>query len=423
MSLRIGCIADDFTGGTDIALMLARGGMQVVQLIGVPKPGDVPADADAVVVALKSRTSPVGEAVSQSLLAAEALLTAGAEQFIFKYCSTFDSTDAGNIGPVAEALLERLGGAIATVCPAFPANGRTVYRGHLFVGDALLSDSPMRDHPLTPMRDANLVRVLARQTRLPVGLIAFDTVAAGPAAIRARLDALAAAGTRFAVVDALTDGDLEALAEASAGLALMTGGAGIALGVQQVLRRHGRLSTGSQPTGFRMPAGGSAILAGSCSPRTREQVALALEAGIPGLRLSPRSLLGGGQSVEGVLDWAASQPPDRPILVYSSAGPEEIAGIQSELGQERAATLVENTLAEIARRLVDRGVNRLVVAGGETSGAVVARLGVSALDIGAEIDPGVPWTRVRGGGELVLALKSGNFGAPDFFVKAWDLLT
>ncbi|MFK8254147.1 3-oxo-tetronate kinase [Ancylobacter terrae] len=423
----IGCIADDSTGATDIALTLARGGMRTVQVIGVPDPDAVPRDADAVVVALKSRTSPAAEAVAQSLQSARALRAAGARQIIFKYCSTFDSTDAGNIGPVAEALLAELGGAIATVCPAFPANGRTVYRGHLFVGDRLLSDSPMRDHPLTPMRDADLRRVLARQTGLAIDLVGYETVAAGAAAIRARLEALAQAGVRLAVVDALTDAHLEALAAASADLPLLTGASGIALGLPANFRRQGLLPDRSEEGGFTAHAGRAAILAGSCSARTREQVAAALAAGIPALRLETRELVDGRQTAETVLGWAATQPADRPILVYSSADPAEIAAVQAEFGRERAATLVEDTLAAVARGLVERGVSRLLVAGGETSGAVVAGLGVRALDIGPEIDTGVPWTRVRAGTGasegLALALKSGNFGAPDFFLKAWSVLS
>lgn len=425
MAPLIGCIADDSTGATDIALTLARGGMRVVQLIGPPAPGDVPQDADAVVVALKSRTSPPAEAIAQSLESARALLKAGARQVIFKYCSTFDSTDDGNIGPVAEALLAALGGSIATVCPAFPANGRTVYRGHLFVGDRLLSESPMRDHPLTPMRDSDLVRVLGRQTALPVGLVGYETVVSGAAAIRARLDELAASGVRLAVVDALTDAHLEALAAASAELPLLTGASGVAIGLPETFRKRGLLPMRKPNDGFTVPEGRAAILAGSCSARTREQVAVALKAGIPSLRLETREIAAGRQSAAMVLDWALGQTTERPILVYSSAEPAEIAAAQSEFGREHAATLIEDTLAEVARGLVTAGTTRLMVAGGETSGAVVAGLGVRALDIGPEIDPGVPWTRARddAGAGLALALKSGNFGAPDFFLKAWSLLS
>ncbi|HSI41400.1 MAG TPA: 3-oxo-tetronate kinase [Xanthobacteraceae bacterium] len=426
MALLIGCIADDFTGATDIALTLARGGVRVVQLIGVPEAGAVPPDADAVVVALKSRTSPPAQAVAQSLQAVRVLQAAGAGQIIFKYCSTFDSTDEGNIGPVAEALLAELGGAIATVCPAFPANGRTVYRGHLFVGDRLLSESPMRDHPLTPMRDSDLVRVLGRQTALKVGLVGHEAVAAGPAAIRAGLEALASSGVRLAVVDALADADLEALAAASAELPLLTGASGVAIGLPAAWRRCGLLPERREPGRMVARPGRSAILAGSCSARTREQVAAAVAAGLPTLGLETRELVAGRQSAGSVLEWAARQSPERPILVYSSAEPAEIAAVQQEFGRESAAALVEATLADIARGLIATGVTRLLVAGGETSGAVVAALGVRSLDIGPEIDPGVPWTQVRVGDRasegLMLALKSGNFGAPDFFLKAWSLL-
>ena len=203
MAILLGCIADDFTGATDLAATLARGGMRTVQVIGVPADAASLPDADAVVVALKSRTAPKSRAITQSMDSANALLGAGARQLFFKYCSTFDSTDAGNIGPVTEALLLRTGNAFTIACPAFPANGRTVYQGHLFVGDQLLSESPLKDHPLTPMRDSNLVRVLQRQTRLPIGLIAHHEVDRGPEAIAAAFDAARAAGTRIAIVDAL----------------------------------------------------------------------------------------------------------------------------------------------------------------------------------------------------------------------------
>jgi uncharacterized protein YgbK (DUF1537 family) len=421
MSLLLGCVADDLTGASDIALMLKRGGMRVVQVIGVPD-GALPADADAVVVALKSRTIPAAEAVAQSLAAAKALQAAGARQLVFKYCSTFDSTDQGNIGPVAEALLALTGAAITTFCPAFPANRRTVYRGHLFVGDRLLSESPMRDHPLTPMRDPDLVRVLARQTKIHVGLVDLDTVRAGAPAIAARLAALAKEGVRFAIVDAVSDADLVTLGEACTDLPLVTGGSGIALGLPQNFRRAGLLAPHADEAKMTAPPGRAAILAGSCSAATRGQVAAATAAGIPSFRLTPHALIAGTQSPASVLDWVRQQPADAPILVYSTAEPEEVTRVQENLGRERAAGLVEETLAEVARGLVASGVTRLIVAGGETSGAVVGGLGVKAIEIGPEIDPGVPWTRTRDGAPLALALKSGNFGAPDFFLKAWSLL-
>ena len=416
----LGVIADDFTGATDIASMLAKNGMRTVQTVGVPRPGAAPA-ADAVVVALKSRTIPADEAVAQSLAALDWLLAEGARQIVFKYCSTFDSTDAGNIGPVADALLDRLGG-IAVVCPAFPANRRTIYRGYLFVGDVLLSESSMKDHPLTPMTDPSLVRVLARQVREPgsVGLVGFETVAEGATAIGDALAALQRGGGRFAVVDAVADGDLRAIGAAIADAPLLTGGSGIAMGLPDNFRRKGLLAT-SEALSLSAPDGRAAVLAGSCSAATRGQVA-AVSGTWPTLRLDPVALADGSQSVAGILDWAAAQAGDTPVLVYSTAEPEAVRAAQDRLGRERAATILEAAFADLAAGLVAAGTRRLVVAGGETSGAVVGALEIDALTIGQEIDPGVPWVQATGPTGLCLALKSGNFGGEDFFRKAFATL-
>ncbi len=416
----LGVIADDFTGATDIASMLARNGMRTVQTVGVPQGGGEPA-ADAVVVALKSRTIPADEAVAQSLAALDWLQARGARQVVFKYCSTFDSTDAGNIGPVADALLDRLGG-IAVVCPAFPANRRTIYRGYLFVGDVLLSESSMKDHPLTPMTDPSLVRVLSRQVRDPasVALVGHETVAEGAVAITRALSILAGGGARFAVVDAVADADLRSIGEAIADQPLLTGGSGIAMELPGNFRRQGLLAP-SEPVSLSAPTGRAAVLAGSCSAATRGQVA-AVDGTWPTTRLDPVALADGGQSVAGVLAWAAAQPAETPILVYSTAEPEQVRAAQDRLGRERAASILEDAFAALASGLVAAGTRRLVVAGGETSGAVVSALGVEALTIGQEIDPGVPWVQATGGSGLCLALKSGNFGGEDFFRKAFATL-
>lgn len=417
--VRLGCIADDLTGATDLALMLAREGMNVVQTAGVPDRELDISEADAVVVALKSRTIPAAAAVALAVRAAEALTGAGARHLFFKYCSTFDSTDDGNIGPVIEALLDVTGSDFTLACPAFPANGRTVYRGHLFVGDVLLSDSSMKDHPLTPMRDSNLVRVLGRQTRMSVGLVGYEAVAAGPEALKAAFADARAAGHRIVVVDAITDAHLRAIGAAAHDLAVITGGSGVAMGLPGAfgLAPHER-------TGQRMaaPTGRCAILAGSCSAATRGQVAAALAAGFPAFKIDPLALSAGRLSAADILDWIARQSDARPLLVYSSADPNDLRRVQEKLGPAAAGELVEQCLADVARALPGRGFTRLIVAGGETSGAVVAALGVGALRIGPEIAPGVPWTRSLSGTDLALALKSGNFGSPDLFVKAWDLL-
>lgn len=416
----LGCIADDFTGATDLALMLQREGMRTIQTIGVPT-GTLP-DADAVVIALKSRTIPAADAVRLSLESLDFLLAQGAKQIFFKYCSTFDSTDAGNIGPVAEALLARLDAPIAIACPAFPTNARTIYQGHLFVGSQLLSDSPMRHHPLTPMQDSNLVRVLQRQTKLPVGLIPFAVVDRGAEAIRTALQEAAGRGERMVITDAVTDTHLRAIGAALADAKLITGGSGVALGLPENFRRAGLLTADSAGAGFAAPRGRAAILAGSCSAATQQQVAIAEQAGVPALRLTPAALADGSQDAARATDWAKSQKADGPVLIYSTATPEEVKAAQQQLGTEKAASLVEGTLAATARALVEGGFSRIIVAGGETSGAVVEALGVKALEIGPEIDPGVPWTRSLSQPEVALALKSGNFGAKDFFLKAWGLL-
>ncbi|HZA02060.1 MAG TPA: 3-oxo-tetronate kinase [Hyphomicrobiaceae bacterium] len=418
----LGCIADDLTGATDLALMLTRGGMRTVQLIGVPAVSTDIDDMDAAVVALKSRTSPVQEAVTSSLRSADVLLARGAKQLFFKYCSTFDSTDKGNIGPVAEALLTRVKGDIALVCPAFPTNKRTVYLGHLFVGDVPLHESPMKDHPLTPMCDSNLVRVLRRQTKLGVGLIPYSVVDCGAAAIKDAFGAAAKDGARFVVVDAICDRHLLDIGTAAESHALVTGGSGVAMGLPANFVRQG-LKKKSAPIGhFAAAQGRSAIIAGSCSEATRGQVRAAQAAGLPTFKVDPRDIARGALSSGHIASWALKQPADQPVVIYSSAEPADVRAAQAELGQDKAGALVEHELAAAARLLADCGVTRLIVAGGETSGAVVGALGVKAVDIGPEIDPGVPWTRSRDNRGLLLALKSGNFGAPDFFLKAWDLL-
>ena len=422
----LGCIADDLTGATDLALMLTRGGMRTVQVMGVPEPGADFSGMDAVVVALKSRTNPAAEAVRWSLECADALIAQGAQQLFFKYCSTFDSTERGNIGPVAAALLEHSGAALTIATPAFPAAGRTVYMGHLFVNGVPLHESPMRDHPLTPMRDANLVRVLQTQTKLKVGLVDFAVVNRGADAIAGAFAAATGSGQRIVIVDALTDQHLMELGQAARDLKLITGGSGAAIGLPRNFEAQGVLKPIAPTTRMRAPKGRAAIIAGSCSQATRGQVQAAIDAGFPAFRIDPVKLSTGAQGPADAIDWARRQPAGKPFLIYSSDDPDAIRRVQSELGRDEAGALVEQTLAAIAKAIVadteKLGVTRLIVAGGETSGAVIAALGVTALEIGPEIAPGVPWTRSLTGARLVLALKSGNFGAADFFIKAWDRL-
>jgi uncharacterized protein YgbK (DUF1537 family) len=427
MTVLLGCIADDFTGGTDLAGMLVQAGMRTVQLIGVPA-GPAPFDidgVDAVVIALKSRTIPADEAVAESLAALHWLQQAGCRQFYFKYCSTFDSTPRGNIGPVAEALLQALDSSFTIACPALPANGRTVYKGHLFVGNELLSESGMRNHPLTPMSDSSLVRVLQQQVTGKVGLTDYGVVEQGAGAIGARFAALRGEGCRFAVVDAVSNGDLAAIGEACADLPLVTGGSGIALGLPENFRRRGLL--GRLDAAGTLPAtgGARAVIAGSCSLATQRQVARMREQA-PAFQIDPLALASGADVVGAALAWAAGHIGQAPLLVYATATPDTVKAVQVQLGVARAGTLVEDALAAIAQGLVALGVGQLIVAGGETSGAVVKALGVQGLRIGPEIDPGVPWTTAlqpeREGAPLALALKSGNFGSDDFFIKAWSHL-
>jgi len=411
----LGCIADDFTGATDLANTLVRQGMSTVVLLGVPN-GRVP-DADAVVVALKSRSIPAGDAVRLSLNALDYLKRGGARQYYFKYCSTFDSTDAGNIGPVADALLAALGVAFTVACPAFPTNKRTIYQGNLFVGDQLLAESSMRDHPLNPMTDSSLVRVLQRQAQGKVGLIPFVVVTQGAAAIKAEMQRLALTGVRHAIVDALTDQHLFAIGEACSEMQLLTGGSGLALGLPENFRRVKLLKTAAASELPRV-GGHAVVLSGSCSAATQRQVA-ALQRQCESFALDALALARDPGVVAKALAWARPRLGQKPLLIYSTAAPKQIEEVQAALGRERAGAMVEQALGEIAKDLVARGARRLVVAGGETSGAVVTALGITGLRVGAEIDPGVPWTASLDEKPIALALKSGNFGGDDFFLKAF----
>jgi uncharacterized protein YgbK (DUF1537 family) len=426
MTLKLGCIADDYTGATDLANNLVRSGMRVVQTMGMPQ-GALQTDADAVVVALKTRTIAPEQAVAQSLTALRWLRQQGAQQIYFKYCSTFDSwyqgEVRGNIGPVTEALMAELGTDFTIATPAFPDNGRTVFKGHLFVGDALLSDSGMKDHPLTPMRDANLVRVMQAQCQGRVGLIDHRAVAQSPAAIRQQMAELQGQGVRIAVVDAVSNDDLLRLGPALAELPLVTAGSGVAIGLPPNFGLKSDPRTSQLPA----PAGRQAIVSGSCSQATRGQVRYFIASGHPHRRIDPAELdtdRAAAQVVQATLHWAQEQPAG-PILIYSTAEPETVRDIQQRMGVEATGLRVEQTLAAIAQGLVQQGVRQLVVAGGETSGACVQALGVEQMQIGPQIDPGVPWCHAHSKLSpegLHIALKSGNFGGIDFFTRSFALL-
>lgn len=422
MTAVLGAIADDFTGATDLASTWARQGLLVVQTIGIPDDATVAEGADAIVVALKSRTAPADEAVAESLAAHRWLKSVGVRQIVFKYCSTFDSTPMGNIGPVADALLEEVGERFTVVCPAFPTNGRTVYQGHLFVGCQLLSDSPMRHHPLTPMRDSSLIRLMEAQTGHPVGLIPLAVVRSGAASIAECIADLRAQGVVYAVADALSDDDLLTIGVAIKDLPLVTGGSGIGMGLPQNFRDDGLLARPATPW-VPQVSGRELVLAGSCSVATRAQLADVTDEW-PSRKITTDDLSAGPEFVDQLVQWARDNSISSPIVVYASATPEELQESQARYGTLEAGRRVEEILSALAMRLQKEGFNRIVVAGGETSGAVSLALGVKTLRIGAEIAPGVPWCEVVGSERpLAVALKSGNFGGPTFFRDAFGMLS
>ncbi|RUR66923.1 four-carbon acid sugar kinase family protein [Variovorax guangxiensis] len=419
--LVLGCIADDFTGATDLANNLVRAGMRVVQAIGVPK-GPLDADVDAVVVALKSRTIAPAEAIVQSLDALRWLQSQGAKQIYFKYCSTFDSTPKGNIGPVTEALMDAVGCDFTIATPAFPDNKRTVFKGYLFAGDVLLNESGMQNHPLTPMTDPNLVRVLQAQCKRKVGLVDYAVVARGAVAIGERIAQLKAEGVSIAIVDAVSNDDLLRMGPALAKMPLVTAGSGVAIG----LPANFGLAPSSQASALPKAGGKSAVVSGSCSLATNRQVLDFIQRGGAALAIDPLRIAAGVDVAAEALAWATPLIDKGPVLVYSTAEAGAVKSVQGRLGVEEAGAMVERTIAAIARGLVERGVHRLVVAGGETSGACVQALGIAQMQIGPQIDPGVPWCHARSEAApeagVHIALKSGNFGSDDFFTKAFTVL-
>jgi uncharacterized protein YgbK (DUF1537 family) len=417
----IGVIADDFTGASDIANTLAKGlpgqgGLVTSQYMGVPQ-GAADPEVEAGVVSLKSRSIPVADAVASSLAALDWLKAQGCRQFVFKYCSTFDSTPEGNIGPVAEALADTLDVKGVVACPAFPAAGRTVYQGHLFVGDALLNESGMQNHPLTPMTDADIRRWLRLQTRSEVGHVPARVVGDGAAAIATALRACAQRGETLAIVDAVADEDLVSIGRACADAPLLTGGSGIALGLPANFIAEGLATGGSHR--FEGVEGPAAILAGSCSGMTRSQVDAHLRRH-PAMAVAVEDVMAGRTSPDDLVAFIEANHGEAP-LVYSSAAPEDVAAAQERYGREAVSSRLEGLFAETAERLVEGGVSRVVVAGGETSGAVAQALDLGGLTIGPEISPGVP-VLVSDKRGVALALKSGNFGGEDFFDEALDAL-
>lgn len=418
MSIIMGCIADDFTGATDLAGLLARSGVPVSLRIGVPK--EAPTDPAAFeVIALKCRTSPVDDAVDETRKALAWLKSAGASRFFWKYCSTFDSTPEGNIGPVAEALMADIGTEQTIYCPAFPENGRAIFMGNLFVGEQPLAESPMKDHPLTPMRDSNLMRLLAPQVKGKVGLVNRLTVAQGADAIGARMAQLRAEGIAHVVVDAVADSDLFTIATACQDMPLLTGGSAIAMPLPALFANGQTQGTAAQNQP-RPITDKAVVLSGSSSAMTRQQVAR-YAATHSNLRLDPIHLAQSGP--EAALAWLAEQDLSQAPLIYATADPAQVAEVQTRLGRAEAGEVVERALAALAIAARDLEVGRIVVAGGETSGAVTQALNVTRLEVGREIAPGVPWTFAQSNGRpIALALKSGNFGGPAFFENALSAL-
>lgn len=420
MTTVFGCIADDFTGATDLAGLLARSGVAVSLRIGVP---DTPPKSSAPleIIALKCRTAPVDEAVAETRAALDWLRRAGAQRFFWKYCSTFDSTPQGNIGPVAEALMSDLETRQTIYCPAFPENGRSVFMGNLFVGEEPLAESPMKDHPLTPMRDSNLMRLLAPQVSGPVGLANRLVVAQGAAALRARLDALAHENVAHVIVDAVANDDLYVIAEACRNMVLMTGGSAVAMPLPELWVQEGLLSRARSSERASAEAGPALVLSGSCSSMTNRQVTAYLERGHPSFRLDPLELAENGAAA--ALDWLEAQDRGASPILYATADPVSVRVVQDRLGTARAGALVEDALAACAVAARDNGTRRFVVAGGETSGAVTRALGISRLHVGTEIAPGVPWCVARSGDhDVAITLKSGNFGREAFFIDALERL-
>lgn len=433
----LGVVADDYTGATDVACALRRAGYRPAIFFGGPPSGtDGLGDTDVVVIALKIRTVPAAQAVARAGEAAAWFEELGVERVYYKYCSTFDSTDEGNIGPVTDALVDRAGATVTIICPAAPEHGRTVYGGHLFVNDVLLSESPMRHHPLTPMTDSDLVRVLGRQTPHRVGLLPHAVVRSGPDAVRERVAALAADGVRHVVADAVDKDDLAVLAAATASLQVLTGAAGLAAalgagqapvaGVTAPVADAPAVEGGAAPDraagagaaemARHLPAGPTVVLAGSCSQATLEQVAYARER-MPAYRLDPLATPDPADMREQAFAWLAAHQGDGPVLVYSSAGPQERRAAAHVFGA-RTPAIFEEVLGAVARQAREGGARRFVVAGGETSGAVIAGLGIGSVLVAAEEDPGVPWCLTTEGPATALLLKSGNFGGRDLLVRA-----
>lgn len=418
MSVLLGCIADDLTGASDLAMILANEGMRVIQVVGVPENDFSYHDADAVVIALKSRSIDPVLAVQQALQCYDSFQQAGVKQVFFKYCSTFDSNEKGNIGPVIDALMREMSSNVTIVCPAFPQNKRTVYKGHLFVGSQLLSNSPMRDHPLTPMTASNLKQLLLPQSHTKIANIYVEDIEKGYQNLKSVMLDSVDEPTIY-VMDALNEAHLRIIGKVCDELSLITGGSAVAMGLADNYRARGWLSPHQQSIDFQVPEGGSVILAGSCSQVTLAQIDF-IKRSIPSYQLNVFDMVEKNNIVDEALAWASENlSKQQPVLFYASDTPEAVKQIQNYYTELNIGALIERVLADIAQKLQQKGVNKFVVAGGETSGAVIKSLNIQMLELGPSIDPGVPWMKSIGTAPpMIVALKSGNFGSPDFFSKA-----
>ena len=418
MTTFFGAIADDFTGASDLAALLSRSGVEVRLRLGVPA-GPANETAAFEIIALKSRTCPIEEAVAESLAALAWLKQAGAKRFFFKYCSTFDSTHEGNIGPVAEALMKALETKQTIYCPAFPENGRTIFMGNLFVGQQPLAESPMKDHPLTPMRDSNLMRLLDSQTKHAVGLADRLMVAKGKDALKGHLQAASQAGKAHMIIDAVADSDLDIIASACQDMPLLTGGSALAMPLPSLYREQGFIALADYQMNLPHLPQAAIILSGSCSAMTRQQVD-AYQG--PSFKLNPLELAEKGANA--AKDWLANQDFARAPLIYATSAPEEVREVQDQLGVDKAGHIIEQALSDLACVAYNKKVRRFVVAGGETSGAVAKALKIDNLLIGEEITAGVPWCFAQTDEDpFAITLKSGNFGSVDFFNEALSRLS
>lgn len=420
MTTFLGCIADDFTGATDLASMLARSGVNVSLRIGVPL--STPENtAEIEVIALKTRSISASKAIEESLSALKWLKEAGAKKYFFKYCSTFDSTAEGNIGPVSEALMNELKVDQTIYCPAFPENGRSIYMGNLFVGQKLLSESSMKDHPLTPMNDSNLMRLLSAQVSRRVGLADRIVVNSGVNSLKEKLISLKENDVPHVIVDAVADTDLDTIASACQDMDFITGGSALAMPLAEFYKASGKISANDNSFMNKKLNTGSIILSGSCSEMTIIQVKNFIQRGAAAFQLDPIDLAENG--VKKVLDWLSSQDFTKNIIIYATSDPDTVKKVQDELGVDMAGKIVEQGLSECAIAARELGIKNFIIAGGETSGAITKALNVRQLDIGIEIAPGVPWTfSGKRNNQIALSLKSGNFGSEEFFTEALSKL-